>query len=334
MKKRYLVTFLKFAVPLAIIAWLVTSVDRQNLERLWQQQIDWTLLAGGFALAAASVGLTFVRWYLLVRALDLPFRLADAFRLGFVGYLLNFVGVGSVGGDLFKAFFIAREQPGKRPEAVATVVIDRMVGLFALLLVASGAILLSGVAGTSPVVRAICNMTLLATGLGTIVAALILIPRVSHSRWVVRLSHIPKVGPVLGRLAIAVDIYRRKLPALAVVGAMSLAVHVMFAIALYLLAAAIFERHPTLAEHFIIVPLSLVAGALPFTPAGLGTFELGMQELYRLLPAEEGGDGIIVALAYRLITIVIAAIGVVYYWASRREMGELLKRAENEQAGP
>ncbi len=62
-----------------------------------------------------AVSLTFVRWYLLVRALGLHFRLLDAFRLGFLGYLFNFVSVGSVGGDLFKAIFIAREQPGAVP---------------------------------------------------------------------------------------------------------------------------------------------------------------------------------------------------------------------------
>ena len=65
----------------------------------------------------------------------LPFRIRDAFRLSFLSYLLNFVSVGSVGGDLFKAFFIAREQPGRRTEAVATVVVDRIVGLYGLLLV-------------------------------------------------------------------------------------------------------------------------------------------------------------------------------------------------------
>ena len=79
--------------------------------------------------------MTFVRWYLLVRALQLQFRLVDAFRLGFLGYLFNFVVVGSVGGDLFKAIFIAREQPGRRAEAVATVLVDRIVGVYALVLV-------------------------------------------------------------------------------------------------------------------------------------------------------------------------------------------------------
>ena len=91
-----------------------------------------------------AVSLTFVRWYLLVRALGLNFRLLDAFRLGFLGYLFNFVSVGSVGGDLFKAIFIAREQPGRRTEAVATVLVDRVVGVYALVLLTSTVICWAG----------------------------------------------------------------------------------------------------------------------------------------------------------------------------------------------
>ena len=96
-------------------------------------------------------------------------------------------------------------------------------------------------------------------------------------------------------------------------------------------AVAVLKNAPSLGEHFIIVPLSMVAGALPFTPAGLGTFELAMDQLYQLIPASPCRDGILVALAYRLMTILIAMIGVVYYWASRREVRELLEEAEHEQ---
>src|SRR5690606_15351070 len=98
------------------------------------------------ALVIILVGFScnFIRWYLLVRGLDLTFHLRDAFRLGSLGFMLNQVMPGSVGGDLFRAAFLAHEQPGRRTEAVASVFIDRFVGLVAMLLVASGALLLTG----------------------------------------------------------------------------------------------------------------------------------------------------------------------------------------------
>jgi uncharacterized protein (TIRG00374 family) len=326
--KRHFTTILKFVLPVVILGWLFTTLDRQQLERVLQNQVNWPVLSVSFALVMLALCITFVRWYLLVRALDLPFTLSNAFRLSFVAFLLNFVVVGSVGGDLFKAFFIAREQPGKRPEAVATVVIDRIVGMFALLLLTSAAILISGVSDAAPVVRAICNLTLLATVIAIVMAGLILIPRFSHGWLVHRLTAIPKVGPILGRLLIAVDIYRGRLDILVTVGLMSIGVHILLAVALYLAAVSLFEQHPSLGEHFIIVPLSMVAGALPLTPAGLGTFEVAMSELYKLLPEQASEDGFIVALVYRLLTIVIAVIGVIYYWASRREMRQVIEQVE------
>lgn len=335
MKKRHLVTVLKtvlkIVLPLAIIVWLVSSLDRDQLQQLGQHPIRWPLLGCGFALAIICVCATFVRWYLLVRALDLPFRLSDAFRLSFVGYLLNFVAFGSVGGDLFKAVFLAREQPGRRTEAVATVFLDRAVGMYSLLVVASVAILFGGRSGWDADVRTMCNLTLVATVAGTVAIAVVLLPGWDRSSLMKTAYRIPKIGHVLQRLANALQVYRGKRGMVALVATISLAVHVAFATSLYLSAAAIFPQHPTMTDHFIIVPLSLTAGALPLAPAGLGTFEAAMKILYQVIPSQGGGDGFLVALVFRVTTIAIAAVGVVYYWLGRREVGELLREAEHEQ---
>src|SRR5438132_5726109 len=50
----------------------------------------------------AGVLLTFLRWYVLVRAQKLPFTLPDAFRLGLVGFFCGIFLPGSIGGDLAK----------------------------------------------------------------------------------------------------------------------------------------------------------------------------------------------------------------------------------------
>jgi hypothetical protein len=206
-----------------------------------------------------------------------------------------------------------------------------VVGLYSLLVVASLAILFGGSAAWDADVRTICNLTLAATAAGTAGIVVVLLPGWERS-WLMKTAYrIPKIGGVVQRLAKALRVYRGKRGMLALVAAVSLAVHVVFAISLYLSAAAIFPQHPTVTDHFIIVPLSLTAGALPLAPAGLGTFEAAMKILYQVIPAQGGGDGFLLALVYRLITIVIAAVGVVYYWLGRREVGELLREAEHEQ---
>lgn len=328
--KKHLITVAKIAVPLGIIVWLLTRIDPQQLSQLRSRPKDWAMLGTAFGLAMFAVCITFVRWYLLVWALRIPFRLRDAFRLGFLGFLLNFISIGSVGGDLFKAFFIAREHPTRRAEVVATVVVDRMIGLYALLLVTTSAILLSRVSDPSPALAMICNLTFAATAIGGMGVIMVLIPGFTRGSFSEFLSGLPKVGPTIGRLITSVRMYRDKYLVMLLILAMSMSVHCLLAISVYLIAGGIFSDPPTLGEHLILVPLSMVAGALPFTPAGLGTFEIAMESLYELVPAGGSGDviGVLVALCYRLITIGIAAVGIVYYWTSRREVQELMHEAE------
>ena len=82
--------------------------------------------------------LTFARWHQLVRAQGLTFSLRDAVRLGFIGNVFNLVIPGAVGGDVIKAAFLCRMQPDKKPQAVASMVLDRILGLLGLFIAGRG----------------------------------------------------------------------------------------------------------------------------------------------------------------------------------------------------
>jgi uncharacterized membrane protein YbhN (UPF0104 family) len=207
-----------------------------------------------------------------------------------------------------------------------------MIGMFALLLVASTAILISDASRAGGLVGGICNLTLLATALGAVAIVLALSPRFGGSVLLHKLNRIPKVGAMIGRLAMALAIYRRRLGALTVIGVLGLAVHTLLAASIHLVASSILDPHPTLGQHFVLVPLALVAAGLPFTPGGLGTFEVAMSKLYWLIAHQPEENGLIVALMYRLITIAIALVAVVYYWIGRREVQEFLAEADRVES--
>ena len=323
--KRYVLPCLKVVVPVAIIAWLLAKVPPEQYQQFATRPKNWPLLLGALAVVFTAVAMTFVRWYLLARALRLHFRMVDAFRLGFLGYLLNFVSVGSVGGDLFKAFFIAREQPGRRAEAVATVLVDRLVGAYALVLLTSAVIVGGGIPKSTVEVETICRLTLAAAAIGAAGIAVLLIPGFTSGSLSEFLTGLPKIGHVLGQLISAVRIYRKRWLTVCIALIMSVGSHGLFTLSLYLIAKAMFEHVPTLREHMILVPLGMVAGALPLAPAGFGAFEFAIGELYKIIPAAPDIDvaGILVALVYRLLTIMVAMIGVVLYWFSRSEVKQL-----------
>ena len=332
--KRLIVTLVKIGFAVGILAFLIVQAQHHDsFAGLRNGPKRWDLLLAAWACTLVEVALSFVRWFLLVRALGLPFRLSDAFRLGFLGYLLNLVSLGLVGGDLFKALMIAREQPGRRTEAVATVFIDRLLGLYALFLVATTAILL-GDLGTSPpgsVVRMLCDSTLVLTCLGAVGICLLLVPGFTGGRVSQWCGRLPLVGETMARLIATVRIYRSKLPTLLAVIVISMGIHSLLSVSIFLIARGLPGAAPSLEEHFLIAPVSMVAGALPATPSGLGTFEGAMEYLYRYVPTEaqvDVGKGVIVALAYRVIMVATAMIGVGYYLTSRREVAEVMHDAE------
>ncbi len=60
-----------------------------------------------------------------------------------------------------------------------------------------------------------------------------------------------------------------------------------------------------------------------------------MNYLYQHMPdaaMQDPSAGLLVSLAYRLITVLIAMVGVVIYWVSRSELSEVLHEAEVEAA--
>ena len=110
-----------------------------QIREVFSKWPDLGLFAAAFGFYMAGISLSFARWYALVRVIDRRFTLGQAFLLGFIGNVFNLVIPGAVGGDFIKAAYLVRMEIN-RTQAVASMVIDRIVGLL-------GLFLLAGVAG-------------------------------------------------------------------------------------------------------------------------------------------------------------------------------------------
>ena len=125
----------------------------EQLSRTEQWQIAWTagprelwqtislVHPGAMALSLVLVGITIllgvIRWRMVleVQGLHLPMRRATG--ITFVAQFFNSFLLGSTGGDLIKAYYAARETHHKKTEAVVTVFVDRLLGLWSMLLFAT-----------------------------------------------------------------------------------------------------------------------------------------------------------------------------------------------------
>jgi hypothetical protein len=335
--KKIVITLLKIGLSAAIIAYLVWNAVRTKggenvFANLLDQPKHWGLLAAAWLALASGTVLTFVRWWYLVRALGVPARGPRTIAVGFWGFLFNLAPLGVVGGDVVKAVMLAREHPEHRVKVVASVVVDRVVGLYVLFLFATGALLLTGLGSLpSTELRLISRAVFLATALGGLGIAAVLLPDVTGGRAARALGRIPRLGPPLENLLGAIRLYRHRLGTLAVAAVMTLGVHALSAVGCYLIARGLPGEVPSLAAHFVIIPLSVAGSVLPLP---MGPFEFVLDFLYAHLPqaaAVAAGQGLIVALAYRLINILIAAAGVlaaVVCSGKRREWIDAIHEAE------
>src|SRR4051794_5962105 len=112
LKKSLWGTLAKYGLGVGLLALVVglnwSSKDgKPGLEEMLQRPIHWLPLALAMGFMTCAMMLTFCRWFLLVRALDLPFDLRSAFRLGMIGVYYNAFLPGAVGGDILKAAYIA-----------------------------------------------------------------------------------------------------------------------------------------------------------------------------------------------------------------------------------
>ncbi len=328
----------KLALSAGLVVYLLTGVSSEAFDLLRQPK-DWPALLAGFALCGAAICLTFIRWGFLVRALGLPLPTWQAFRIGALGYLCNLLApFGAAGGDGLKVALLSWRVPGGLARSLASVLIDRLIGLYTLFVLASLALLYCGLpASHLPALHTLSLATVAVTLIGAgMILALLLAP-ISPEPLDAVCARIPLLGRQFTQFFQAILLYRNQPRVLAAAAAMSLGVHVLFATGVYCIACALPGATHTYAQHLVIVPLSATAGVLPLP---VGPFEWVLETLYTALPLADGGHvaagrGLLIALGYRLATLSTACAGVLLSTWIPTRLPRLARslRSDNRRAG-
>jgi glycosyltransferase 2 family protein len=336
--KKILSAVVKLALSVGLIGFLAYSAaqDKQFGELVARPK-NWPLLACALPLCLLAVTVTILRWHLLIGALGLSFSVRETLRAGFLGYLANLLPFGLVAGDSLKAVMLIQRNPRRKTEAVASVLVDRVLGLFALLLLAAIASLflpanqLARLAEQDrTAITRLCWCVEAAALVASVGLAVMLIPAVTRSKLWDLLEHAPLVGPILHKLVGAMRVYRQRVSLLFGAIGVSLIVHLLYVVAIAVMTASIGiapEHRPALGSIFVIVPPSMIAGALP-----IGFYEVAITLLFRAASpaAAPLNMGLLIALGYRIIQILIASIGVGYWLAGRGQVRELMHEAEEQ----
>jgi hypothetical protein len=330
--------WLKWPVAVGILAWMYFK-NQAALERIAAAPKNWGFALLGFVLIGGSTLLTFGRWYLLVRAQEFPFRFRDAVRYGFIGLVSNYVLPGSVGGDLFKAVLLARDQTSRKAVAFATVLLDRILGLLALFMVGAVATLLPHDIPDNPKLELATALLWCGTLGGLFGLALMLFPATTRWGWVNRLPNLRFVGKIFGELLNGVKLYQSKPNVVLSAMGLSLLGHAGLISGFYFCALWMQQPWiPDLTSHFYFMPNAELFGVLIPTPGGLGALEEAISWFYvqlrpEMIPhAQAEGAGAMAAIAFRVVTVTVAAIGGGYFLTSRREISAAIEEAAHAQA--
>jgi uncharacterized protein (TIRG00374 family) len=279
-------------------------------------------------LTPSSVFFMALRWRLLLRTEGLDPGMLTALRFTWISALTCNLLPGSTGADLAKIVCICRRAPGKRVAAAMTVVMSRLLGLFSLVLVGAGAIL---VLADHPAMAVPARIAV--TMLVGLVAGL----AIALSR---RLRALVRLDAWLPRLPLAqrwlqLDaclLHYRNHPRTLVACVVISVLMQFFGIgSVYLLGLALGMKVAA-GYYFVFLPVIYIAGSA--TPAinGLGVREASFQVFFAGVGAAPSA-AMALALLYRFLSLLASLPGAVpFYQEARAKPADHKVQAESRIA--
>ena len=268
-KKRILFA-LKACISLLLIVVIVRKVDVSAVGRIILDA-NWGVLAFAFSLLFVATVVTALRWQTLLKALEHSQGFGFLWRSFLAGFFLSNFLPSTVGGDALRMYDSWREG-ATRANAIAAVVMDRIMGSFALLLFACAGLYLGHefIMIESEAAQSIAYIAL--AGLVCLVA-LVTLPAIFDKQTAALIAYLP------GFLKKAGDSYLRTLRsfrsqrgALAVALGYSIALQSVVVLYHFTVGYGL-GFDVSMGAYFLIVPIAVVIMMIPISINGIGVRE-------------------------------------------------------------
>jgi glycosyltransferase 2 family protein len=321
---------LKFIFAGGIIIWLLQRGDL-DLSLVGHSLASWHLWLITIALMLANVLLTSLRWKWLLEIKTgsrLPF--VDTAMLTWIGLFFSSVLPGVVTGDLIKLVY-ARDLNPKLTKTylLTSVLIDRVIGLFGLLLLLGGFSLTfySELVALSDGIRNIIHLNFLIF-LGMLSALLSIFLPQSVQRVFLRLAlKVPMIGERLKGTMEQVWLIGRAPKVFFTCMGMSMFSQMLNISAFWIIASPYFTQEIPFKFAFTFIPLGFVAIALPVAPAGMGVGHAIFGTLFSYFSIDNGAS---LFNLYFVAMVFINLLGSIPYLLSGKK--DMLQRASKFEA--
>lgn len=327
-KRRALLTGLRVVISASLLIYLLLQVELDKLIVIWRDLL-LPLVLLSFLLQIGGVFVSALKWWLLLRAHDQHVPYLWTVRAYLIGQFFNNFLPTMIGGDAIRVYQL-NQRIGQVSTALTSVFVERLLGFFALTIIAAGSLALSyPLLASEPALLwgAIWCLLAASAALAVALAAPVL------ARTLMRLP-LPDVAGWRGKLSNVAQTlsqyytYRRTL---AVVVLLSFGYQLVWIAANYAAARSLRLNLP-FAFMTLIVPLSDIIGLVPIFLNNLGAREGTFVVMLALL-----GVGATSALALSflifLVRLAVSLLGGLLYLfgglsGSRRSLGDDLSAVQ------
>ena len=324
-----LASSLRVILGISLASFLVYNILNRSGVNVHQEFLNsrYQFLWIAFLVYGASIGVTVYRWKLLLDVQGIHIPYFNLVQLTMTGVFFNLVIPGAVSGDLIKMVYVTSHAKGKTAEAVLTIFIDRVIGFMGLFFVAFLSVLLSTkfIFSSSPEIQlgaffvaigSICSIiAILAVEFKEIVQSW---PIVKNLIEIGKKLLPQRILKVFDRFVLAIDLYRNQRHIITKAILLSMVVHTCLAVSLLFVGRG-FHEFVVTAQHYILTTqVANAAGAIPITPAGIGSRDLIISLFFDAAGGDKEKGGIIPAF-YTILLATWGLIGGIFYIFMKRK---------------
>ncbi len=313
--RKHFLFVLKILVAVTVIGLLVGSgqLDFGRVSSAFRDGPTWIVMAAGCLLS--TIYITALRWQLLLKAQDLNITYWNTIRLTFVGAFFSTFMPGGTGGDIAKAYYVWNTGD-KRTAAVTTVFLDRVVGLYAMLALASVmALLQASMLWSVPAAKPLLICVPSAFISSTIAIIVLFTPPAQRLLTAERSGLLARVAQVCNKIYETLLMYRERKAAIVWALGLSVISHIGLSLSFLAFGHIFGEPIIDIFQYFLIVPLGMIANGIPILPMGIGQGEAAFNFLYKTLASSPYGAE--ATVLFRCIAIFWTSIGGLFYLTLR-----------------
>ena len=296
--RRAIAVLIKACVS-GLLLWFAASRVDWSMLRDRLRDIDFYWSAVAFILLTLQTGILAARWREIVAQSGGAMTWSQAARYSFIGALFNQTMPSTIGGDAARIWLLGKES-GTWSLAAYSVIVDRAVGLLALALFVVVCLPWT-LAIVPPGMGQYLLLVISALGFGGLVGVFLfdaIVPERWSTYWFVR--HPLRIARLTKKIFTT-------FPANFVIGALSIFIHVMTVVSVWMIARAM-HAPVDFGQVVILIPPVMLVAAVPISIGGWGVREGVMVVAFSLVGLPQV-DGFAISVMLGILLFLVGAIG-------------------------